>query len=135
MAEPHGAIRVAFVTTVGSPPSSTTFGRTGSSAGVTYGPVPPWHGAVECCDFRIRLVRPQHRHYNVMYGSVGAGIALLVWMYLMSAIALLGCEFNANTSARWPNAPPDRGDYQPRRGQRKAPRARAIFAADEDGVD
>jgi membrane protein len=34
-------------------------------------------------------------HYNVMYGSVGAGIALLVWMYLMSAIALLGCEFNA----------------------------------------
>jgi membrane protein len=33
-------------------------------------------------------------HYNVMYGSVGAGIALLVWMYLISAIALLGCEFN-----------------------------------------
>ena len=33
--------------------------------------------------------------YNVMYGSVGAGIALLVWMYLISAIALLGCEFNA----------------------------------------
>jgi membrane protein len=34
-------------------------------------------------------------HYNVMYGSVGAGIALLVWMYLTSAIALVGCEFNA----------------------------------------
>ncbi len=34
-------------------------------------------------------------HYNVMYGSVGAGIALLVWMYLMAAIALIGCEFNA----------------------------------------
>jgi len=34
-------------------------------------------------------------HYNVMYGSVGAGIALLVWMYLVSAIALVGCEFNA----------------------------------------
>jgi len=33
-------------------------------------------------------------HYNVMYGSVGAGIALLVWMYLMAAIALIGCEFN-----------------------------------------
>jgi membrane protein len=33
--------------------------------------------------------------YNVMYGSVGAGIALLVWMYLMAAIALIGCEFNA----------------------------------------
>jgi len=34
-------------------------------------------------------------HYNVMYGSIGASIALLVWMYLLSAIALLGCEFNA----------------------------------------
>ena len=34
-------------------------------------------------------------HYNVMYGSVGAGIALLVWMYLLAIIALLGCEFNA----------------------------------------
>lgn len=34
-------------------------------------------------------------HYNVMYGSVGVVIALLVWMYLLSIIALFGCEFNA----------------------------------------
>jgi membrane protein len=34
-------------------------------------------------------------HYNVMYGSVGTSIALLVWMYLMAVIAILGCEFNA----------------------------------------
>ena len=34
-------------------------------------------------------------HYNVMYGSIGAGIALLVWMYVMAVIALIGCEFNA----------------------------------------
>jgi len=34
-------------------------------------------------------------HYNVMYGSIGAGIALLVWMYLIAVIALFGCEFNA----------------------------------------
>jgi membrane protein len=34
-------------------------------------------------------------HYNVMYGSVGVVIALLVWMYLIAAIALIGCEFNA----------------------------------------
>jgi membrane protein len=33
-------------------------------------------------------------NYNVMYGSIGAGIALLVWMYLMAFIALVGCEFN-----------------------------------------
>jgi membrane protein len=34
-------------------------------------------------------------HYNLMYGSIGAGIALLVWMYMMALIALIGCEFNA----------------------------------------
>ena len=35
--------------------------------------------------------------YNVLYGSIGASIALLVWMYLISVIAILGCEFNAET--------------------------------------
>ena len=34
-------------------------------------------------------------NYNVMYGSIGTGIALLVWMYLLAAIAMIGCEFNA----------------------------------------
>ena len=34
-------------------------------------------------------------NYNLMYGSISAGIALLVWMYLIAAIALIGCEFNA----------------------------------------
>ncbi len=34
-------------------------------------------------------------HYNVMYGSIGAAIALLVWMYVMALVALVGCEFNA----------------------------------------
>jgi len=34
-------------------------------------------------------------HYNVLYGGVGAGLALLVWMYVLSLILLFGCEFNA----------------------------------------
>lgn len=34
-------------------------------------------------------------HYNVLYGSVGAALALLVWMYVVAVIALIGCEFNA----------------------------------------
>ncbi len=34
-------------------------------------------------------------NYNVLYGSIGAVVALLVWMYLLSVIALFGCEFNA----------------------------------------
>lgn len=34
-------------------------------------------------------------HYNIFYGSVGAVIVLLIWLYLIACIALLGCEFNA----------------------------------------
>ncbi|HTP89427.1 MAG TPA: YihY/virulence factor BrkB family protein [Bryobacteraceae bacterium] len=34
-------------------------------------------------------------NYNVLYGSVAAGIVLLIWMYLLAVIALVGCEFNA----------------------------------------
>jgi membrane protein len=33
--------------------------------------------------------------YSVIYGSLGAGIALLVWMYMISLIILVGAEFNA----------------------------------------
>ena len=33
--------------------------------------------------------------YNVVYGSLSAAIALLVWMYIISAIVLLGAEVNA----------------------------------------
>lgn len=34
-------------------------------------------------------------NYNVMYGSVAAVIALIVWMYVLSIIALVGCSYNA----------------------------------------
>ncbi|HWB95268.1 MAG TPA: YihY/virulence factor BrkB family protein, partial [Bryobacteraceae bacterium] len=34
-------------------------------------------------------------HYNLLYGSIATSILLLVWMYVMAAIALVGCEFNA----------------------------------------
>ena len=33
--------------------------------------------------------------YSVIYGSLGVGIALLVWMYLISLVVLMGAEFNA----------------------------------------
>ncbi|HMB82614.1 MAG TPA: YihY/virulence factor BrkB family protein [Terriglobales bacterium] len=33
--------------------------------------------------------------YSVIYGSLGMGIALLVWMYLISLVVLIGAEFNA----------------------------------------
>jgi membrane protein len=33
-------------------------------------------------------------NYNVLYGSVAAVIALVVWMYVLAVGALAGCEFN-----------------------------------------
>ena len=34
-------------------------------------------------------------NYNVLYGSIAAVIALVVWMYVLAVVALVGCEFNA----------------------------------------
>jgi len=50
-----------------------------------------WFGATLGFGWYVRHMA----HYNVMYGSLGTGIALLVWMYLIALIAILGCEFNA----------------------------------------
>jgi membrane protein len=50
-----------------------------------------WLGATTGFAWYVRNIG----HYNVMYGSIGAGIALLVWMYFLAIIALIGCEFNA----------------------------------------
>lgn len=50
-----------------------------------------WFGATLGFGWYVRHMA----NYNVMYGSLGTGIALLVWMYLVSLIAILGCEFNA----------------------------------------
>lgn len=33
--------------------------------------------------------------YSILYGSLGVGIALLVWMYMISLVILIGAEFNA----------------------------------------
>ena len=50
-----------------------------------------WFGATSGFAWYIRNIT----NYNVLYGSIGTGIALLVWMYVLAAIAILGCEFNA----------------------------------------
>jgi membrane protein len=34
-------------------------------------------------------------NYNVLYGSIGAVIALCVWMWLLALTAIVGCEYNA----------------------------------------
>jgi membrane protein len=34
-------------------------------------------------------------NYSEVYGSIGAGIALLFWLYIVSLSVLCGAEFNA----------------------------------------
>jgi membrane protein len=38
-------------------------------------------------------------NYNVLYGSIGAVMALCVWMYLLALAAIVGCEYNARLDA------------------------------------
>jgi len=38
--------------------------------------------------------------YSVIYGSLGVGIALLLWMYIISLVVLIGAEFNAQLFPR-----------------------------------
>ena len=37
----------------------------------------------------------KYADYSIIYGSLGVGIALLVWMYMISLVILVGAEFNA----------------------------------------
>jgi membrane protein len=50
-----------------------------------------WWAATTVFGWYVRNIA----NYNVLYGSIGAVIALLVWMYLLSVIALFGSEYNA----------------------------------------
>ena len=41
-----------------------------------------------------------YANYTVIYGPLGAAIALLVWLYMLSLIVLVGAEFNASVHPR-----------------------------------
>lgn len=44
--------------------------------------------------------------YNLIYGPLGAAIALLVWLYIISIIIMVGAEFNALACPREVAGPP-----------------------------
>ncbi len=50
-----------------------------------------WFGATLMFGWYLQ----HYADYSIMYGSLGVGIALLVWMYMVSLIILIGAEFNA----------------------------------------
>lgn len=50
-----------------------------------------WFGSTLLFGFYLN----NYADYSVIYGSLGVGIALLVWMYMVSLVILVGAEFNA----------------------------------------
>jgi membrane protein len=50
-----------------------------------------WYMATALFGWYLR----HYSNYNVIYGSLGYGIAMLVWMYNISLVVLVGAEFNA----------------------------------------
>lgn len=44
----------------------------------------------------------RYANYAAFYGSLGAGIALLVWLYIVCVAVLIGAEFNAELFPRAP---------------------------------
>jgi membrane protein len=50
-----------------------------------------WFGATALFGWYLQ----RFADYSIIYGSLGVGIALLVWMYMISLIILVGAEFNA----------------------------------------
>ena len=65
----------------------------------------PWHSVLPgatlatCMWFVVTILfgwyLQNYADYNVIYGSLGVAIALLVWMYLISLVILIGAELNA----------------------------------------
>src|SRR5712692_8364043 len=50
-----------------------------------------WFGATMLFGWYLQ----RYADYSIIYGSLGVGIALLVWMYMVSLVILVGAEFNA----------------------------------------
>jgi membrane protein len=65
----------------------------------------PWHSVIPGATLATGLwfsstllfgfYLQHYADYGVIYGSLGAAIALLVWMYMVSLVILIGAEFNA----------------------------------------
>lgn len=49
-------------------------------------------------------------NYSQVYGSLGAGIALLFWLYIISLCVLFGAEFNTEFHARFSRSPGTHSD-------------------------
>ena len=58
-------------------------------------------------------------NYSQVYGSLGAGIALLFWLYIISLSVLCGAEFNAQFHSHFSH--PSTTSFQPSRPKHALP--------------
>ena len=56
-----------------------------------------------------------YANYDVIYGSVGTAIALLIWLYLVALVVIIGAEFNAVRYPRFLFGAPSRINGEPKR--------------------
>jgi len=50
-----------------------------------------WFGVTLVFSWYVRNIAD----YNLLYGSIGVVIAMLLWMYLLALVSIYGCAFNA----------------------------------------
>jgi membrane protein len=58
----------------------------------------------------------RYANYSVVYGSLGAGIALLIWLYIINISIMIGAEFNAQVYPKTVDEPDlrsTRAEYDP----------------------
>lgn len=48
----------------------------------------------------------RHAHYSQVYGSLAAGVALMVWLYIVMVSVIIGAEFNAEVFPKGHLSPP-----------------------------
>ena len=70
----------------------------------------PWHSVIAgatlatgmwfSATMLFRWYLSHYADYSIIFGSLGVGIALLVWMYMISLVILVGAEFNAMLAPR-----------------------------------
>lgn len=94
--------------------------------------VQPWHRVLPGAVVATLLWFPvslgfgwyvtRYAAYNIIYGPLGAGIALLVLLYLVSITILVGAEFNALSC---PRTKAQDGDERRGADRRQGPRRRA----------
>jgi membrane protein len=77
-----------------------------------------WFASTLSCGFYVT----RFANYGRVYGSLGAAIALMVWLYIIALIVLVGAEFNAQWAAERRDPESPAALWKTSRASRRRPR-------------